>query len=72
MVSDVGLYDGQPIGWHALLKDLPAQPALQDVVRPPSHLPSVFAAVEELFRQAASLHAVQSGHLIQDNGALLF
>jgi hypothetical protein len=72
MAADVRLDGGQPIGRHALFKDLAAQAALQDVIRPPRHGSSILLAVEKLLGQAAALHAIQSGHLIQQNGSLLF
>jgi hypothetical protein len=71
MASYVRLHDGQPIGGHALFDNLPAKAALQDVIGPPSHLPSLLEAMKKLFRKAAAFHPIQGGHLVQESGSLL-
>jgi len=71
MVSDVRLHGGHPVGGHALFDNLPAPAALQDIIRPPSHLPSILEAVQELFGKAAAFHPIQGGHLVQKSGASL-
>lgn len=72
MALDVRLDDGKTSPGDALFDNLAAQAPLQDIIRPPQDREAVFVALEELLRQAASLHAIQGGHLVQQSGALLF
>ena len=72
MASYVRLHEGQLIGWHPLFDNLPAQAALQDVIGPPRHFPSILEAMKELLRKTAAFHPIQGGHLVEESGSLLF
>ena len=69
VVIDVLLNEGNAFGRNTLGDMTFALASLEHVIGAPLDGFSILGAGEELFGKAASFHAVQSGHLVEDLGA---